>query len=70
MDNMDKYERRRLRLLEWRDDQCNRSVADLARRIDRDCSSVSRMLYVDGKAGKKRIAGASMVFFCNVTIGY
>ncbi len=56
MNNMDKYERRRLRLLEWR--------------IDRDCSSVSRMLYVDGKAGKKRIAGASMVFFCNVTIGY
>ena len=63
MDNMDKYERRRLRILEWRDDQCNRSVAGLARRIDRDCSSVSRMLYVDGKAGKKRIAGASMVFF-------
>ena len=60
---MDKYERRRLRILEWRDDQCNRSVAGLARRIDRDCSSVSRMLYVDGKAGKKRIAGASMVFF-------
>lgn len=59
---MDKYERRRLRLLELRDDQCDRSVADLARRIDRDCSPVSRMLYVDGKAGKKRIAGASMVF--------
>lgn len=60
MDDMDKYERRRLRLLELRDGQCNRSVAELARRIARDCSYVSRMLYIDGKAGKKRIADDMM----------
>lgn len=33
---MDKYERRRLRLLSLRDEQCGGSGADLARRIDRD----------------------------------
>lgn len=57
---MDKYERRRLRLLELRDTRCRRSVAELARKIARDASYVSRMLYVEGKPGKKRIADDMM----------
>lgn len=53
---MDKYERRRLRLLELRDTRCNGKAATLARDIGRDASYVTRMLYPAGKAGKKRIA--------------
>lgn len=53
---MDKYERRRLRLIELRDTRCGGNGADLARKIDRDPSYVTRMLYPEGKAGKKRIA--------------
>ncbi|WP_217870832.1 hypothetical protein [Chromobacterium violaceum] len=53
---MDKYERRRLRLIELRDKHCHGRNADLARVIDRDASYVGRMLYPEGKAGKKRIA--------------
>lgn len=53
---MDKYELRRLRLAELRDAHCNGVTADLARKIERDPSYVSRMLYPVGKAGKKRIA--------------
>jgi phage repressor protein C with HTH and peptisase S24 domain len=53
---MDKYERRRLRLIELRDTKCGGNGADLARKIDRDPSYVTRMLYPEGKAGKKRIA--------------
>lgn len=57
---MDKYERRRLRLLLLRDSQCEGSVAEMARKIERDPSYVSRMLYVEGKPGKKRIADDMM----------
>lgn len=57
---MDKYERRRLRLLRLRDEQCGGSGAALARRIDRDQSYVTRMLYPEGKRGKKRIADDMM----------
>ncbi len=53
---MDKYEKRRLRLIEIRDTLCNGKVVDLARRIEREQSYVSRMLYPEGKKWKKRIA--------------
>lgn len=53
---MDKYERRRQRLIELRDTHCGGSAADLARKIERDPSYVTRMLYQEGKPGKKRIA--------------
>lgn len=52
---MDKYERRRLRLIQLRDDTCGKSTAELARRIGKDPSYVARMLYPEGKDGKKRI---------------
>lgn len=54
--NMDKYEQRRLRLEEIRDRFCNGKASELARRIEREPSYVSRMLYPEGKKGKKRIA--------------
>ncbi|AZI52010.1 LexA family transcriptional repressor [Pantoea agglomerans] len=53
---MDKYEKRRLRLMQLRDEQCGGKAVDVARRIEREPSYVSRMLYEDGKKGKKRIA--------------
>lgn len=53
---VDKYELRRLRLAELRDAKCGGVAAVLAGRIGRDASYVSRMLYPEGKAGKKRIA--------------
>ncbi|MFH1493765.1 MAG: S24 family peptidase [Pseudomonadota bacterium] len=53
---MDKYERRRQRLIELRDTKCGGNGAELARKIGRDPSYVTRMLYQEGKAGKKRIA--------------
>lgn len=58
--NMDKYEKRRLRLIELKDSKCKGVNADLARRIGRDPTYVNRMLYPEGKAGKKRI-GDDMV---------
>ena len=57
---MDKYERRRLRLLDLRDSQCRGSAANLARKIERDQTYVTRMLYPEGKKGKKRIADDMM----------
>lgn len=53
---MDKYEIRRQRLIWLRDNRCEGANVDLARRIGKDASYVGRMLYPDGKAGKKRIA--------------
>lgn len=53
---MDKYERRRIRLMELRDTKCNGVAATLAEKISRDQSYVTRMLYPAGKKGKKRIA--------------
>lgn len=53
---MDKYECRRLKLIELRDTRCNGVAADLAEKLDRSASYVSRMLYPEGKPGKKRIA--------------
>lgn len=57
---MDKYEQRRLRLIELRDRFCNGNASELARRIEREPSYVSRMLYPEGKSGKKRIADDMM----------
>ena len=51
--NMDKYERRRIRLIELRDTRCNGIAADLARTISREPSYVSRMFYAEGKKGKR-----------------
>ncbi|WP_230682748.1 LexA family protein [Pluralibacter gergoviae] len=53
---MDKYEKRRLRLIQLRDDYCNGNASMLARKIEREPSYVSRMLWPEGKAGRKRIA--------------
>lgn len=52
---MNKYEHRRLRLLELRTWACDGMTARLAERIARSDSYVARMLYEEGKAGKKRI---------------
>lgn len=53
---MDKYENRRLRLIQIRDELCGGKAVDVARKIEREPSYVSRMLYEEGKKGKKRIA--------------
>lgn len=53
---MDKYERRRLRLIELKDLLCEKKQAMLAEKIGRDANYVSRMLYAEGKPGRKRIA--------------
>lgn len=53
---MDKYEIRRLQLIKLRDGMCAGKAVDLARRISREPSYVSRMLYPEGKKQKKRIA--------------
>lgn len=52
---MDKYEVRRLNLLQILRDRCEGKASVLAARLDRSASYVSRMLYEEGKAGKKRI---------------
>src|ERR1700692_1487331 len=52
---MDKYERRRLKLLKLRDRDFGHSNSALARKIGKDASSVARMLYPLGKDGRKRI---------------
>lgn len=57
---MDKYERRRLRLLALRDERCDGKSAVLARKIEREASYVTRMLYPEGKAGRKRISDDMM----------
>jgi len=56
MSDMDKYEKRRQRLIQIRDQFCGGKAVDVARKIEREPSYVSRMLYEDGKKGKKRIA--------------
>lgn len=53
---MDKYEIRRLNLLKIKNELCDGVGANLARKISREPSYVSRMLYPDGKKAKKRIA--------------
>lgn len=53
---MDKYERRRRNLAWLRDTYCDGRNADLARKLGKDPSYISRMFYPDDKAGRKRIA--------------
>lgn len=52
---MDKYEIRRQNLMALRDNKASGSAAALARLIGREASYVTRMLYPEGKPGKKRI---------------
>lgn len=52
---MDKYELRRQKLIELMNVHCNGKVTELAKKLNRSDSYVARMLYEDGKAGKKRI---------------
>jgi HTH-type transcriptional regulator, cell division transcriptional repressor len=53
---MDKYEVRRQRLILLRDTKAKGKAANVAKAIERDASYVTRMLYPEGKKGKKRIA--------------
>lgn len=57
---MDKFERRRLRLIRIRDELCNENVADLARKLEKEPSYVHRMLYPSGKKDKKNIGEDSV----------
>lgn len=57
---MDKFERRRLRLIRIRDELCNENVADLARKLEKEASYVHRMLYPAGKKDKKNIGEDSV----------
>ena len=57
---MNRYEIRRQRLLQLRDEWCDGKTVVLAGKIGRDESYVSRMLYPEGKEGKKNI-GEQMV---------
>jgi phage repressor protein C with HTH and peptisase S24 domain len=66
---MDKYEKRRVRLAELRDQKYHGSASDLARAIGKEPSYVSRMLYPAGKAGKKRI-GEDMVDVIETALGW
>ncbi len=56
MFDMDKYEKRRLRLMQIRDEMCGGKAVEVARKIEREPSYVSRMLYDESKKGRKRIA--------------
>lgn len=57
---MDKYEARRQRLRQLIDEKCAGVSSSFARQIGRDASYVTRMLYPEGKAGRKRIADDMM----------
>lgn len=52
---MDKYERRRVHLAKIIDTRCAGVVAAFAKRIGRDASYVTRMLYPADKSGRKRM---------------
>lgn len=52
---MDKYEYRRLRLLELKDKKCDGKISELADKLDRSASYVSRMLYEKDNPHRKRI---------------
>lgn len=57
---MDKFEKRRLRLIRVRDHLCGGAASSLAKRIGKSDSYVSRMLWPEGRDGRKRI-GEDMV---------
>lgn len=52
---MDKYEHRRIKLLELRDTLCDGKNVNLANKLGKDETYVSRMLYAPEKKGRKRI---------------
>ena len=52
---MDKFEHRRLKLISLMDEHCNGKPAELAQRLKSSDSYVLRMLYPEGKEGRKRI---------------
>lgn len=53
---MDLKERRRLNLIKYRDLECGGSAAELARRIEKVPSYVTRMLYPADKEGARRMS--------------
>jgi hypothetical protein len=57
---MDKFELRRQELIKLLQERCGGKKVDLAEKLGRSDSYISRMLYPEGKAGKKRI-GDDMV---------
>jgi SOS-response transcriptional repressor LexA len=52
---MDRYEKRRLILKETVDSMGRGGIAKIAKRCDIDATYLSRLLYPEGKSGKKRI---------------
>lgn len=58
--SVDKFEKRRLKLIGLIRDRCEGVNANLARRIKREPSYVNRLLYPDGKKGKKKIGDEIM----------
>ena len=52
---MDKYEFRRQRLIELKDEYCDGKISTLAEKLKRSHSYVSRMLFDENKPNKKRI---------------
>ena len=52
---MDKYEFRRQRLIELKDQHCDGKISTLAEKLKRSHSYVSRMLFDENKPNKKRI---------------
>lgn len=52
---MDKYEERRLLLSDILASKCSGKIVDLAEKLGKDSTYVARMLYPEGKAGRKRI---------------
>ena len=52
---MDKYEFRRQRLIELKDQHCDGKISTLAEKLKRSHSYVSRMLFDESKANRKRI---------------
>ncbi len=65
---MDKYEQRRLNLVELMRLHCHNKPAELAKRLSSSDSYASRMLYEEGRSGKKRI-GEDMVERINDAFG-
>ncbi len=52
---MDKYEFRRQRLIELKDQHCDGKISTLAEKLKRSHSYVSRMLFDESKPNRKRI---------------
>lgn len=65
---MNRYEKRRLRLIEIRDLSCKGSIAVLAQRLGKSESYVGRMLWPEGRDGRKRI-GENMAEHVEQSLG-